>query len=209
MMKKTAAWFMFFVFAVMPIYGSHADASCESPDNLNSVSGTAHCLAIKTHSPPSGSTKTLVVVLHGDLSRGGDADYIIPVAGRAAYGAIGVAMARPGYTLDRRTSSGVATREQSRSDRFTAYEINSIAAAVATLKKHHGAKRVVMVGHSGGAVVSGVMLGSSGWWMSLSSFPVHATCQGGATPMAGNRLRTQSLQSTIFPMHRNHRKSLR
>ena len=92
----------------------------------------------------------------------GDADYIIPVAGRAAsYGAIGVAMARPGYTLDGRTSSGVATRDQSRSDRFTAYEINSIAAAVATLKKHHGAKRVVMVGHSGGAVVSGVMLGSS------------------------------------------------
>ena len=162
MMKKTAAWFMFFVFAVMPIFGNHADASCESPDNLNSVSGTAHCLAIKTHSPPSGSKKTLVVVLHGDLSRGGDADYIIPVAGRAAsYGAIGVAMARPGYTLDGRTSSGVATRDQSRSDRFTAYEINSIAAAVATLKKHHGAKRVVMVGHSGGAVVSGVMLGSS------------------------------------------------
>ena len=162
MVKKTAACLMLFVFALIPIFGSHADANCESPDNLNSVSGAAHCLAIKTHLPASSSTKTLVVVLHGDLSSGNDADYIIRVARRAAsYGAIGVAMARPGYTLDGRTSSGTATRDQSRDDRYTAYEISSIAAAVSALKKHHGARRVVMVGHSGGAVFSGVMLGMS------------------------------------------------
>ena len=160
MVKNTAAWLIF--IALMLIFGSQADALCQSPDNLRSVSGTAHCLAIKTHSPPRGPTKTLVVVLHGDLSSGDDADYIIPVASRAAsYGSIGVAIARPGYTLDGRTSSGEPTRDQSRDDRYTAYEINSIAAAVASLKKHHGAERVVMIGHSGGAIFSGVMLGSA------------------------------------------------
>ena len=137
-----------------------AEERCASPDNIKSVSGAAHCLQIETHRPPGGATKTLAVVLHGDLSRGADADYIRPVAeSAAAHGAIGVAMARPGYALDGRTSTGVATRDQGHWYKYRAEEIDSIAAAVAALQKHHKAERVVMVGHSGGAVVSGVMLG--------------------------------------------------
>ena len=62
---------------------------------------------------PDGSARTLAVLLHGALSRGGDADYIIGTARiSATYGAVGVAMARPGYTLDGRTSTGVATRNK-------------------------------------------------------------------------------------------------
>ena len=157
MVRKIAAFLMFFVFILMPVY---AYASCESPDNVKYVSGSEHCLAIKTLPPSSRYKKTLVVALHGSLSRGGDADYIIRVARRAArYGAVGVAMARPGYTLDGRTSSGVATRDQNRDEIYTADEISSIGVAVDSLKKHHGAERVVMVGHSGGAVISGVILG--------------------------------------------------
>ena len=72
---------------------------------------------------------------------------------------VGVAMARPGYTLDGRTSTGVATRDKHPSYWHRADEIDSIAAAVAALKKHHGSEPVVMVGHSAGAVVSGVTLG--------------------------------------------------
>lgn len=160
MKKIFTVWLVAVLLAIICV--SEVYARCELPDNINYVSGTAHCLAIETFSPAGSSSKTLAVVLHGDLSRGGDADYIIPVAGRAAaYGAIGVAMARPGYTLVGRASTGEPTRDQSLDDRFTAYEISSIAAAVASLKKHHGAERVVMIGHSGGAVISGVMLGSS------------------------------------------------
>ena len=140
----------------------NAYASCDSPDNVESVSGSHHCFAIKTYTLSKKPVDTLTVVLHGDLSSGNDADYIMPVASRAsAYGSIGVAMARPGYTLDGRTSSGEATRDQDFDDRYTAYQINSIAAAVANLKKHHRMKRVVMIGHSGGAIISGVILGSA------------------------------------------------
>ena len=133
---------------------------CASPDNVNYVKGSAHCLAVKTFASSNSAAKTLVVVLHGDLSRGGDADYILPVAEKASeYGAIGVAMMRPGYTGDGRRSSGTPTRSQNRREVYRGAEIDSIAAAVATLKKHHAAERVVMVGHSGGALISGVMLG--------------------------------------------------
>lgn len=66
----------------------------------------------------------------------------MPVAGRAAaYGAIGAAMARPGHTLDGRTSSGEAKREQSRDDIYTIQEINSIVAAVASLPDFTGSER--------------------------------------------------------------------
>ena len=150
------------LFAVTCLLGTQAIAEkpCGSPDNIRQVSGIAHCLQIKTYLPRQGPANTLVVVLHGDLSRGGSADYIASVAGiSATYGAVGVAMARPGYTLDGRTSSGVATRDQARFYLYGSEEIDSITAAVAALKKHHAANRLVMIGHSGGAVISGVMLG--------------------------------------------------
>ena len=139
---------------------SAAAGPCENADNVSYVKGAAHCLAVKTFASSDGVAKTLVVVLHGDLSRGGDADYIFPVAESASeYGAVGVAMMRPGYTGDGRRSSGTPSRSQNRWDVYRGEEVDSIAAAVAALKKHHGAERVVMVGHSGGAVISGVMLG--------------------------------------------------
>lgn len=140
---------------------SVAAETCETPDNVTKVSGSAECLAIKTYMPET-SVGTLVIVLHGDLSSGGPADYIFKVARSAAeFGAIGVAMMRPGYTGDGRKSSGVATRNQNRSDMYRGAEIDSMATAVVALKKHHGATRVVMVGHSGGAAIAGVMLGRS------------------------------------------------
>ena len=148
--------------ALTSVMGSLAVAGerCASPDNITSVSSTTHCLQIKTYTPPAGSARTLAVVLHGALSRGGDADYIIGTARiSSTYGAVGVAMARPGYTLDGRTSTGVATRDKHPWYWHRSEEIDSIAAAVAALKKHHGSERVVMVGHSAGAVVSGVTLG--------------------------------------------------
>lgn len=135
--------------------------TCTSPDNVTAVSGTSHCLAIKTYMSDAAAS-TLVIVLHGDLSRGGPADYIFRLARSAAeFGAVGVAMMRPGYTGDGRKSSGVATRNQNRSDMYRSGEIDSMAAAVAALKKHHGATRVVIAGHSGGAAIAGVMVGRS------------------------------------------------
>ena len=159
-MNKYAILVAMFVPISILCWQPAAGEPCASPDNVTSVSGTAHCLQIKTYTPPDGSAGTLAVVLHGALSRGGDADYIIGTARiSATYGAVGVAMARPGYTLDGRTSTGVATRDKHPWYWHRSDEIDSIAATVAALKKHHGSERVVMVGHSAGAVVSGVILG--------------------------------------------------
>lgn len=133
--------------------------TCEDPDNITFVQGGRHCLAIKTF-PGGESADTLFVVLHGDLSRGGPADYIFPLAESVARRDVpAVVMMRPGYSGDGRTSSGQPSRSQRRDELFRKSEMDSIAVALAELKSHHAANRLILVGHSGGAIISGVLLG--------------------------------------------------
>lgn len=78
-MSKSAKAFA--LLLAVCLSGTPATAAvCDAPDHLTRVSGVAHCLAIKTYLPAAGTSQTLVVVLHGDLSSGGPADYIFPVA---------------------------------------------------------------------------------------------------------------------------------
>ena len=132
--------------------------TCTNPDNETFVQGKDHCLAITTFLP-SSPANSLVVFLHGDFSRGGPVRNTRIARAFAGLGAVGVAMMRPGYTGGGRTSTGVAARDQRPHERRTAEKINSIGAAIARLKAHHRAKRLILVGHSGGALVSGVLLG--------------------------------------------------
>lgn len=145
---------------VLPATPRARAETCQAPDNVAWVSGTDHCFAIKTYPPQTGKSATLAVVLHGDLSGGGPADEVFFMAEEAAKaGAVAVAMMRPGYEGDGRRSTGIANRDQDRDDRFKADEMDSIAAAVKTLKAHYGARRVVLIGFSGGAIISGVLIG--------------------------------------------------
>lgn len=138
-----------------------ADSDCQPADNVNYVPGDGECMAIQTYLPDDlGAARTLVVVLHGDLSRGGGADYIFPIAEDAAEaGAIGVAMMRKGYSGGGRRSTGTASRDEKRPQMYTGDEMDAVAEATAALKAHYGVETVVMIGHSGGANTAGVILG--------------------------------------------------
>lgn len=140
---------------------SAAQSDCDPADLVNYAPGVGECLAIQTYLPDDvAAADTLVIVLHGDLSRGGGAEYFFPVAQQAAeHGAIGVAMMRLGYSGDGRTSTGPASRSENRDYIYTANEMDAIAEAVTALKAHYGVTQVAMIGHSGGAVMTGVILG--------------------------------------------------
>ena len=159
-MKLVHALGIFALLIVVAVSSNQAQAkTCKNADNVTYVQGGRHCLAIKTF-PAGTGTETLVIVLHGDLSRGGPADYIFPVAKSAASRTVSaVVMMRPGYTGDGRKSTGRPSRSQSRNELYKRSEIDSIGVAISELKSHYGAKQLILVGHSGGALISGVLLG--------------------------------------------------
>ena len=121
----------------------------------------------------------LVVVLHGDLfnptpsyqyafaqalTQGFDAP-VMPDRVRARLGrhpdvadVVAAGLLRPGYT-DNAGDLSDGERGDARGDNFTAEVTGAVATAVRTLKQRYMARRVVLVGHSGGATIAAIVLG--------------------------------------------------
>ena len=133
--------------------------ACETPDNVTRVRGGKECLVIKTFGQRTEKAPVLAVFIHGDGSSGGASDYLSRSAEKVAQnGVIGVVLIRPGYyDSEKNTSTGTSYRNEG--DGYLPQIVDSVAAAVQELKTHHGAARTVLIGHSGGAAISAVMLG--------------------------------------------------
>ena len=155
-------------FLAAPAWGS----PCEAPDNLERVTGDGECLVIQTFGAAPGN-RALVVFIHGDGSKGGPSDYLAQTADRiSGNGVTGVVLIRPGYhDSDGRKSTGRSYRKEG--DGYRQHIVASVADAVQRLKAHHGAERVVLAGHSGGAAISGVILGK---YPGLAAAAVLAAC---------------------------------
>jgi pimeloyl-ACP methyl ester carboxylesterase len=134
--------------------------SCENADNLSLVSGGKDCFAIFTYGAGEPMTNgTLLVYLHGDLSSGGPGDSFRELAESMARPGrrVTVVLVRQGYPDSTgRQSSG---SHFGRSDNATEQNIDGIGEALAKLKALHNAARLVVIGHSRGSNVAGVLLG--------------------------------------------------
>ena len=132
---------------------------CEAPDNVTQVTAEKECLVIKTYRGPDvGSAPNLFVVLHGNASKRGPATFHYAVAQALAVpNVVAVAMIRPGYYDE--TGHWSTGSDLGRNDNYTAEVIDNIADAVKRLKDIYKPRRVIMVGHSGGAAIAAVTLG--------------------------------------------------
>ena len=71
-------------------------------------------------------------------------------------GRVVVALTRPGYTDERgRTSEGYTYGRQ---DNYTRDNIAGVGGAIAALRAHYKPRRVIYLGHSGGAAIGGVLI---------------------------------------------------
>jgi pimeloyl-ACP methyl ester carboxylesterase len=144
------------------------------------------------HSAHSTSTPTLVVVLHGD-SPFGNPDYQDMFAAKvaAAYKDVVVAaILRPGYT-DPKGNVSEGVRGQTTGDNYNAQNTDAIAAAISDLKQRFRSRRVVVVGHSGGAAITANVLGRH---PSLVDAALLVSC-----PCDVARWREHMFQKTQFP----------
>lgn len=135
---------------------------CANPDNIDAVLGGSICFGITTNKDESVvSSPVLVVFLHGDLSRDGHAYQMVPAATdtmlRWRSDVVSVMMLRPGYSdgANKRSTGPLYGRR----DFYTGHTTAAIAEAIKTLRAHHQARRVVLVGFSGGAAIAGIIIG--------------------------------------------------
>ena len=139
-----------------------APAACPPDSSVRDwVFGGGLCLAVTTFgAEQAGPAPALIVMVHGDISDGGSATYHVAFAKELARpGAVVVALTRPGYTDDRgRTSEG---HTYGRQDNYTRDNIAAVGGAIAALRSYYKPRRVIYVGHSGGAAIGGVLIGKS------------------------------------------------
>ncbi len=106
----------------------------------------------------------MVVWLHGDVSSGGPASYHFAIAERATQAlptnrVLSVALVRPGYEDGSGNASTVAFMQSGRSDHYTRENVFEVGAAIERLRERYKPRIVIVVGHSGGAATTAVLLG--------------------------------------------------
>lgn len=138
------------------------NARCTSDDGW--VQAGPECLRVFIVNEFSGDESctngdTLIVYLHGDGSNGRSSDYMKRFARRVHDEAdcnIGATILRPGYFgTNGEYSSG---DDNGRRDNHTEYVVDVIAAGITKLKQRYNSKKIILVGHSGGAVISAIIL---------------------------------------------------
>src|SRR5258706_7089809 len=126
-------------------------------DNLTRAGANGYCMAIQTFTPKlAGSNAPLIVLIHGDC-QGTMLDRAYPaLAQRLAqrFAVPVVYMLRPGYRSDFGVSDGYASLVD---DDYTKANVDYMSYAIASLRKFYGDKKVVIVGHSGGAAMGALL----------------------------------------------------
>ncbi len=148
---------------VFIVLGNSALASsCKAEDFENFVSGKDQCLVMNKFGQDTG--RVMLIWLHGDLSSGGHASYHFPLAKtfkdeNPDLDVLSIALVRPGYSDGQGRSSTVHWLNSGRRDHYTRANVAEVAAAIERLKKHYKPSEIVLIGHSGGAATTAVILG--------------------------------------------------
>ena len=105
---------------------------------------------------------TLLVWLHGNVSTGGPANSHFRVAEKAAHDfsaakVLSVALVRPGYPDG--TGAYSSGNDFGRADNWPRATVHDIGVAIDRLRQRYAPRRLVLIGHSGGAAISATLLG--------------------------------------------------
>ena len=136
-----------------------AEQSAQSTTPSIPVTVPANGLAPLTGATFGNGSQAVIVLMHGDVSRGGPAKYMHPFARRVSERfpqAKVVSLLRPGYTDGSLTSPG---NNYQRWDQYTAENNRLVADTIANLKAANPGAKAIVMGHSGGAAQLGAVIG--------------------------------------------------
>ena len=145
----------------------HANA-CLIEDKIHRISANGECLAMQTYFPEKMNRQKnsrLLVFIHGDGIPGGSpSDYMKIIATKFAdENTVSTVLIRPGYY----DSYGNYSTGESNAfkcdgfpcDSYKPHIVDTIAEAVKKIKLFYNSPCTILVGHSGGGIMSGIILG--------------------------------------------------
>jgi len=119
----------------------------------------ANGLAPLTGASFGNGSEALIVLMHGDVSSGGPANYMHPFARQVSEQypqAKVISLLRPGYSDGSLTSPGT---NYNRRDQYTAENNRLVADTIENLKAASPGAKTIVMGHSGGAAQLGAIIG--------------------------------------------------
>lgn len=145
---------------------SRANA-CLKADNIHRTAANGECLALQTYFSNQFPTKNpiLLIFIHGDgIPGGGPSDYLKYQATKFIRpDLISTLLIRPGYydSYDNYSTgeSFAFSNHGYPADSYRQETIATLAAAVTNLKNFYRPRCTILIGHSGGGIMSGVIIG--------------------------------------------------
>ncbi len=153
----------FWLLILLATCSTHSYAqTCSTEDFELKVNGVSQCLLMRRFG--AIEPDAMIVWLHGDISSGGPANYHFSAAQKAVdlfapLKVLSVALVRPGYPDGSGDSSSVGFLHGGRSDHYTKENLLEVGMAIERLRAKFQPKMVVVVGHSGGAATTALLLG--------------------------------------------------
>ena len=161
-------------------------SSCLMADDITHVAANGQCLAIQTYmNELPAPHPVLVVFIHGDGIPGGSpSDYLrYQATNFVSDHVVPVVLIRPGYYDSyghySTGNSYAFSADGYPSDGYRSDVVATIADAVTQLKQFYHPSCTILVGHSGGAMMSGIILGkypdlANGAVLASVAYNVHA-----------------------------------
>lgn len=153
-------WLAAFNLCALCLLTSAFAQSCAELSHPRSVADSQGCLAVVPVSDLPGQRRVVVALLHGDSGGALEQRHVerwkAIGATLSAPGRVVVFLLRPGYHSPAGNSSGWANP---RDDDYTSVNVDRVAQALRNLRKVYQADNVILVGHSGGAAISALILG--------------------------------------------------
>ena len=141
----------------------NAKKECLHEDFENRVSAAGQCLVLDVYKSPKASSEPLLIVfVHGDELRNRGYRYVQGFQDRmedaSSRNLVFVALTRPGYQNGREASTG--SHHYRTGDAYRPYIVKSVATAILRLADHYNAKKLAVIGHSGGGAILAGGLGT-------------------------------------------------
>ena len=168
-MKKYSALIFATVACFLLISNSSFAAKCKKEDFVNFVSTNKKCMGIDALNEIDKSKSTLVIFLHGDYAKSREERihdwytewYSVILNSIDMDSSNFFYLARPGYkSTGGNKSSGGDPQGTNRGDNYIWKRvIKPVGHAIQNLKEFYNPEHLVVIGHSGGAATTGILIG--------------------------------------------------